>query len=91
MGVLKDLTLPVGLAFIFPALGGLLFGYDIGATSAAVSGEQAEKDFDIAGKDLLVGTLKSMSLIGALAASAFLYPYGDKIGRKREMLIASLL
>jgi hypothetical protein len=25
-----------GLAFLFPALGGLLFGYDIGATSGAL-------------------------------------------------------
>lgn len=28
------------MGFIFPALGGLLFGYDIGATSGAVSADQ---------------------------------------------------
>ncbi|KAK3282185.1 Vacuolar glucose transporter 1 [Cymbomonas tetramitiformis] len=89
-GPYSDLNTRVFSGFLFPALGGLLFGYDIGATSFAFSDDQAAKDLSIT-DDALKGTMTAMSLYGALAISVFLYFFGDAIGRKKEMLAASVL
>lgn len=81
--------------FLFPALGGALFGYDIGATSGAIVGL---KDAALSGTDwgpaltaLQSGLVVSGSLAGALGASAVALVYGDKIGRRRELQLASAL
>jgi len=82
------------LAFTFPAIGGALFGYDIGATSGAVASMTSNV---LSGTDwynlssLESGLFVSGSLFGALVASALALVYGDKLGRKRELLLAALL
>ncbi|KAL9271291.1 D-xylose-proton symporter-like 3, chloroplastic-like protein [Drosera capensis] len=80
--------------FVFPALGGLLFGYDIGATSGAtISLQSAELSgttwFNLSAIQL--GLVVSGSLYGALLGSALVYPIADFLGRKRELIIASVL
>ncbi|KAL3850645.1 hypothetical protein ACJIZ3_012527 [Penstemon smallii] len=82
------------LPFVFPALGGLLFGYDIGATSGAtISLQSAELSgtnwFNLSAVQL--GLVVSGSLYGALFGSLIVYPLADWLGRKRELIIASLL
>ncbi|KAI3788079.1 hypothetical protein L2E82_00723 [Cichorium intybus] len=82
------------LPFVFPALGGLLFGYDIGATSGAtLSLQSAELSgttwFNLSAVQL--GLVVSGSLYGALFGSILVYPIADFLGRKRELLIAALL
>ncbi|KAK6118609.1 hypothetical protein DH2020_047651 [Rehmannia glutinosa] len=82
------------LPFIFPALGGLLFGYDIGATSgAAISLQSPELSgtnwFNLSAVQL--GLVVSGSLYGALFGSLIVYPLSDFLGRRRELIIASLL
>lgn len=81
-------------AFGFPALGGLAFGYDIGATSGALvsltsatlSGTQwYELD------SLASGFVVSGSLGGALVASALALVFGDKLGRRNELLLVRSL
>lgn len=86
----RELTPKVLAGFLFPSLGGLLFGFDIGATSGAISEDQVLKDFHIQGA-WLVGGLTSMSLYGALLSSFLLFFVGDLIGRKREMILAAAL
>ncbi|KAK4408779.1 D-xylose-proton symporter-like 3, chloroplastic [Sesamum angolense] len=79
--------------FLFPALGGLLFGYDIGATSGATISLQSP---ELSGTNwfnfsaVQLGLVVSGSLYGALAGSLIVYPLADFLGRRRELIIASL-
>ncbi|GAB4860112.1 hypothetical protein Ancab_011590 [Ancistrocladus abbreviatus] len=82
------------LPFLFPALGGLLFGYDIGATSGATISIQSPELsgttwFNLSAIQL--GLVVSGSLYGALCGSILAYPIADFLGRKRELIIASML
>nr|KJB20003.1 hypothetical protein B456_003G129000 [Gossypium raimondii] len=82
------------LPFLFPALGGLLFGYDIGATSGATISLQSPELsgttwFNLSAIQL--GLVVSGSLYGALLGSLLVYPVADSLGRRRELLIAALL
>ncbi|KAK1271880.1 hypothetical protein QJS04_geneDACA007751 [Acorus gramineus] len=84
----------LGLLFFFPALGGLLFGYDIGATSgASISLQSAELSgttwFSLSSVQL--GLVVSGSLYGALIGSLAVYPIADFLGRRRELIIAAAL
>ncbi|XP_072968878.1 D-xylose-proton symporter-like 3, chloroplastic [Typha angustifolia] len=82
------------LPFLFPALGGLLFGYDIGATSGATISLQSA---DLSGTDwfnlsaIQLGFVVSGSLYGALAGSLAAYPVADIVGRRVELITASAL
>ncbi|CAL5424455.1 unnamed protein product [Camellia sinensis] len=80
--------------FLFPALGGLLFGYDIGATSGATISLQSPELsgttwFNLSAVQL--GLAVSGSLYGALLGSILVYPIADFLGRRRELIIAALL
>ncbi|XP_050370486.1 D-xylose-proton symporter-like 3, chloroplastic [Argentina anserina] len=82
------------IPFVFPALGGLLFGYDIGATSGAtISLTSAELSgttwFNLTAVQL--GLVVSGSLYGALFGSLLVYPIADFLGRRRELIIAAAL
>ncbi|XP_073291702.1 D-xylose-proton symporter-like 3, chloroplastic [Primulina huaijiensis] len=82
------------LPFVFPALGGLLFGYDIAATSGATISLQSPELsgttwFNLSAVQL--GLVVSGSLYGALLGSLIVYPLADFLGRRRELIIASLL
>ncbi|XP_022755810.1 D-xylose-proton symporter-like 3, chloroplastic [Durio zibethinus] len=82
------------LPFLFPALGGLLFGYDIGATSGATISLQSPELsgttwFNLSAVQL--GLVVSGSLYGALLGSLLVYPIADFLGRRRELIIAALL
>lgn len=84
----------VALAFVFPALGGLLFGYDIGATSGALV---SLKDPMMSGTDwyslsaVQEGLVVSGSLGGALLGSGLAFGIADFLGRRRELLVAASL
>ena len=109
----------VTLAFLFPALGGLLFGFDIGATSGAIisitspehSGTswwacpavpvmRAHEHHQTSDQNCVhcrydlssfqSGAVVSSSLFGALGGSVLAFLFGDKLGRKRELLLAAL-
>ncbi|KAL8140326.1 hypothetical protein V2J09_006347 [Rumex salicifolius] len=80
--------------FLFPALGGLLFGYDIGATSGATIAIQSP---ELSGTTwfslsaIQLGLVVSGSLYGALLGSVLVFPIADFLGRRRELIIASIL
>ncbi|XP_052202278.1 D-xylose-proton symporter-like 3, chloroplastic [Diospyros lotus] len=82
------------LPFLFPALGGLLFGYDIGATSGATISLQSP---DLSGTTwfnlsaIQLGLVVSGSLYGALLGCLLVFPIADFLGRRRELIIAALL
>ncbi|CAN8253272.1 unnamed protein product [Cochlearia groenlandica] len=80
--------------FVFPALGGLLFGYDIGATSGATLSLQSPA---LSGttwfnfSPVQLGLVVSGSLYGALLGSLLVYGVADFLGRRRELIIAAVL
>ena len=79
-------------AFLTAAIGGLLFGSDIGASSSVVrilgSGASEFGALDA----FSLGQVASASLFGAMIASASLIGLGDKnIGRQLELRVAAAL
>ena len=84
-----------GTAFVFPAIGGLLFGWDIGVTSGALANltSPATSGTDWYSLDpFQTGLVVSASLAGALTASAAAaVSLGDKLGSKRELQLAAAL
>ncbi|KAK9127055.1 hypothetical protein Syun_015852 [Stephania yunnanensis] len=82
------------LPFVFPALGGLLFGYDIGATSGATISLQSPQLSGTAWfslSALQLGLVVSGSLYGALLGSLLVYPIADFLGRRRELISGAAL
>lgn len=81
--------------FFFPALGGLLFGYDIGGTSAVLS--QLTSDYagvswssTVENSSILQGFITSISMLGGLLGSMTCFRIADDLGRKRTLLLASI-
>ncbi|KAL4595805.1 hypothetical protein ACB092_12G118100 [Castanea dentata] len=82
------------LPFFFPALGGLLYGYDIGATSCATISIESATLSGISWYNLSsveIGLITSGSLYGALIGSVLAFNVADFLGRRRELLAAALL
>jgi sugar porter (SP) family MFS transporter len=82
------------LPFLFPALGGLLYGYEIGATSCATISLQSPSLSGISWYNLSsvdVGLVTSGSLYGALFGSIVAFTIADVIGRRKELILAALL
>lgn len=82
------------LVFFFPALGGLLFGYDIGATSAAVSQLKSvysgvEWSSVVTSSSSLQGIITATSTLGALIGSIACFRLADFLGRKNSLLLAT--
>lgn len=82
------------LLFLFPALAGLLFGYDIGASSGALlsltDAKMSGTDWSTAMTPFESGLFVSLSLAGALVGSAFTFLIGgDRLGRRQELILAS--
>ncbi|XP_077234878.1 D-xylose-proton symporter-like 2 [Tasmannia lanceolata] len=82
------------LPFLFPALGGLLYGYDIGATSGATISLESSTLSGTTWYNLSsveVGLVVSGSLYGALIGSALAFTVADFLGRRRELILSSVL
>ncbi|KAI9157355.1 hypothetical protein LWI28_021179 [Acer negundo] len=82
------------LPFLFPALGGLLYGYDIGATSCATISIESATLSGITWYDLSsleIGLVTSGSLYGALIGSILAFNIADFLGRRRELILAALM
>mmetsp|Transcript_28104 Transcript_28104/g.47287 ORF Transcript_28104/g.47287 Transcript_28104/m.47287 type:complete len:612 (+) Transcript_28104:86-1921(+) len=85
------------LIFLYPALGGLLFGYDIGATSSVIiqlqSAEYSGVTWFNTIKDnsLLIGIITSSSLIGAMIGCLICFKVSDSLGRRGTILVAAVL
>ncbi|XP_050224749.1 D-xylose-proton symporter-like 2 [Mercurialis annua] len=82
------------LPFLFPALGGLLYGYDIGTTSCATIIIESPIYSGISWFDLnavQLGLITSGSLYGALIGSILAFNFADFLGRRRELIGAAVL
>jgi len=69
------------------ALGGLLFGYDIGIISGALL--FIEKDFPLT--PFLTGVVVSSILLGAVIGAGASGALGDRLGRRKMVLVAALI
>lgn len=82
-------------AFVVPAVGGALFGYDIGVTSGALvslkGAATSGTDWGVALTSLQSGAVVSSSLAGAVAGSALALTLGERVGRRAELLAAAVL
>ena len=82
------------LYFVFPALGGGLFGYDIGATSGALLSMTSQDMSGTVWYNLSAtetGLVVSLSLAGALLGSILALAFGDAMGRKKELILGGFL
>eukprot|EP00250_Pteridium_aquilinum_P003033 c13363_g1_i1 orf=87-1769(+) len=80
--------------FLFPAFGGALFGYDIGATSGALISLTSAELSGIGWYNLTpvqTGLVVSGSLYGALIGSILAFKISDGLGRRKELLVAASL
>lgn len=81
-------------AFFGPALGGALFGYDIGATSGALVSLQdvtsSSSAWGTSLTDAQTGWLVSASLLGCVFGALLALAKGDEVGRRRELMVGSL-
>ncbi|CAN1269121.1 D-xylose-proton symporter-like 2, partial [Linum perenne] len=82
------------LPFLFPALGGLLYGYDISSTSSATISIQSATSSGISWYNLSsveIGLITSGSLYGALIGSILAFNIADFLGRRKELLLSAAL
>ena len=85
------------MIFFFPALGGLLFGFDIGGTSAVISQLKSPLysgvswQSHVANSSFLQGVITSMATLGALIGSMTCFQIADALGRRRSLMLASSL
>lgn len=86
----------VALIFLVPALGGFLFGYEIGATSYAIvqltmmDGSNGAS-FSLGGRPALTGLVVSAPSAGALLGTTLVFGIAERIGRRMELRIGGLL
>ncbi|GJD07174.1 D-xylose-proton symporter-like 1 [Galdieria sulphuraria] len=82
-------------SFFFPAIGCLLFGYDVGCTSSVlrvlgnIQASQSSSFGELS--SLTLGFIAAASLFGALGSSLLAFRFGDSIGRKKELLLSAIL
>ncbi|PRQ60696.1 putative major facilitator, sugar transporter, major facilitator superfamily [Rosa chinensis] len=82
------------LPFLFPALEGLVYGYDIGATACATMSLESATLSGVSWYDLSslqIGLITSGSLSGALIGCLLAFNAGDVLGRRFELISAAVL
>ncbi|KAL6132351.1 hypothetical protein ACLB2K_070722 [Fragaria x ananassa] len=82
------------LPFLFPALEGLVYGYDIGATACATISLGSATLSGVSWYDLSslqIGLITSGSLSGALIGSVLAFNSGDVLGRRFELIASAVL
>lgn len=76
-----------GFIYFFGALGGLLFGYDTGVISGAILFIQKQMALNSWQQDWVVSAV----LIGAILGAAIIGPSSDKFGRKKLLILSSII
>ncbi|MFL0253011.1 sugar porter family MFS transporter [Clostridium neuense] len=85
--ILMKIKINSFLVYVFGALSGLLFGYDTGVISGAILFIQKQMHLD----SWQQGWVVSAVLLGAVLGAAIIGPMSDKYGRKKLILLASVI
>jgi sugar porter (SP) family MFS transporter len=85
--ILMKIKVGNSVIYAFAALSGLLFGYDTGVISGAILFIQEQMHLD----SWQQGWVVSSVLLGAILGSAIIGPMSDKYGRKKLILLSSII
>lgn len=85
----KDKKIPSGFIYFFGSFGGILFGYDIGVMTGALPFLQ--QDWHLQNNASVVGWITSAVMFGAIFGGALAGQLSDKLGRRKMILISSLI
>mmetsp|Transcript_21805 Transcript_21805/g.50225 ORF Transcript_21805/g.50225 Transcript_21805/m.50225 type:complete len:553 (+) Transcript_21805:82-1740(+) len=83
-------------SWYFPALGGFLYGYDIGGTAMVLEDLTSAKYSDttwyfaMSQSSTLQGVVVAMVTLGAMIGSIAVFRFESALGRRREMLVAAI-
>lgn len=80
-------NLPTAFIYLIGALGGMLFGYDTGVISGALLFIRE----DLGLTSTLEGLVVSSIMMGAIAGSLLSGPLADRFGRKKVIILLSML
>lgn len=75
--------------YFFGAFGGILFGYDIGVMTGALPFLQS--DWNLTNNPIAIGMITSSVMLGAIVGGALAGTMSDKLGRRKMILISSLI
>ncbi|MFS0750499.1 sugar porter family MFS transporter [Oceanobacillus sp. 1P07AA] len=75
--------------YFFGAFGGILFGYDIGVMTGALPFLQS--DWNLQNDPTAIGWITSSLMLGAIFGGALSGQISDRIGRRKMILIASII
>lgn len=81
--------IPQGFIYFFGSFGGILFGYDIGVMTGALPFLQ--HDWNLQNSAGVVGWITSAVMFGAIFGGALAGNWSDKLGRRKMILISSLV
>lgn len=86
----------VALLFVVPAIGGFLFGYDIGATSFAIvqltnDSAKSGASFTLANAPVWTGMVVAAPSFGALLGTAIVFVVAETMGRRLELRVGAIL
>ena len=88
-GQATDKKISQGYIYFFGSFGGILFGYDIGVMTGALPFLQSA--WDLHGKAAIIGWITSSLMLGAVLGGALAGQLSDRLGRKKMILISSLV
>jgi sugar porter (SP) family MFS transporter len=84
---MKTKRIPVWLVYTVGAFGGFLFGYDLGI----IAGAQPFYSVELNMSAVQEGFMVTFFSIGAMLGAAFMGGISDKLGRKKMIIVASII
>lgn len=87
--MVSDKKIPSGFIYFFGAFGGILFGYDIGVMTGALP--FLEHDWNLQNNAGAIGWITSSLMFGAIFGGALAGQLSDRLGRRKMILISSLI
>ncbi|UDM32006.1 sugar porter family MFS transporter [Lentilactobacillus laojiaonis] len=85
----KEKKISSAFIYFFGSFGGILFGYDIGVMTGALPFLQT--DWHLANAPTITGMITSAVMFGAIFGAAIAGQLSDKLGRRKIILISSLI
>lgn len=85
----KEKKISSGFIYFFGSFGGILFGYDIGVMTGALP--YLTTDWHLQNAPSIQGWITSAVMFGAIFGAAIAGQLSDRLGRRKMILISSLI